>query len=103
MTFDQHIRRTHQDTFPLQCEKCRSGFLNKKKHKNHSIRCEKQVYECYLCNKFQQTDSVERLKKHMTIKHTKKGFLCTFTGCNRAFRREITLRRHLNSIHGKSN
>ncbi|XP_031631979.1 zinc finger protein 182-like, partial [Contarinia nasturtii] len=89
----EHMK-LHTDSPLFRCSKCHRGFVQKDEQKLHEEKCNRNVYECYICGKFVGSHK-KNLEQHMRVHTGNRPFHCQH--CSKQF----TQKSHLN-VHMKS-
>lgn len=93
----QH-RRRHTHPKPYTCTFCGKGFSGQFHLNEHmNLHLNLKPYKCDECDKWFSRATMK--KSHMRIHTGEKPYKCKIVGCERDFRYNSDLRRHLYSVH----
>ncbi|XP_055304819.1 zinc finger protein OZF-like [Sitodiplosis mosellana] len=92
-SLNRHLK-LHAGPRPFRCSRCRQGFSQQDEKSAHEGKCNRRVWECYVCDKLFGLLKFY-LMDHMRTHSGETPFECQH--CSKQFKQEGGLRKHMRS------
>lgn len=95
MSYRSHIRKIHKTDSNEVCLKCGKAFPDRKELNFHkkTIHAGEMTFFCHICGRNMYTKI--NLEYHIRVHTQERPFKCTIEGCEKAFKQDGQLNRHI--------